>query len=281
MAGGDDDRVRGWLREMKVVTVGTGAARGWPIVWCRCASCSAVRREGTVRTQTSVLVDDRLLLDLGSTSLASPSLAATDLGSVRHILIGHAHSDHWSPRLLKYRRDAGVVDPLEVIGPERVIEDVGPLADPAVAGRRVAAGDRVHVGPYDVRVHAARHYGDRVGPAVLYDILGPDGTRLFYATDTGPLPESTIEAVRGADFDMVLLDETYGLAPESENHNDLVTFRWSVDRLRDAGAVTVRTRVAAIHLGHGNPPTEELHRVLGSIPATAARDGEVHHLRPR
>lgn len=272
--GIDDERNRGRPPAVKVVTIGTGAARGWPIVWCRCASCAAMRRESTIRGQTCVLVDDRLLLDLGGTALLTPSLSGMDLGSVRHLLVGHSHSDHWSPRMLRYRRDAGVAEPLEVVGPPAVVADVEELSDPAITGRSVVAGDRLRAGRYDVAVHAARHYGDRVGPAVLYDIRGPDGARMLYATDTGPLPERTIRDVRGAAFDLVLLDETYGLVPESDNHHDLDSFRRDVERLRRVGAVGDRTRVAAIHLGHGNPPTDQLRQALASVPAVPARDGD-------
>ena len=50
---------------MRVVTLGTGAADGWPNPFCGCAACGAVRGTADARGQTSALVDGTLLLDRG------------------------------------------------------------------------------------------------------------------------------------------------------------------------------------------------------------------------
>ncbi len=50
---------------MRALVLGTGSADGWPNPFCECASCTWARTTGTVRTTTSVLVDDVLLLDCG------------------------------------------------------------------------------------------------------------------------------------------------------------------------------------------------------------------------
>ena len=133
----------------------------------------------------------------------------------------------------------------------------------------VAAGDRLRVGGYDVRVLEASH-GDG---AVLFDV-GAGGRRLLYATDTGPLSDATVETVRDAAYDVVLMEETFGdKTDHGTDHLHLATFAEQVRRLRGAGAVVEHTDVVAIHLSHHNPPGEELGRRLADWGARVVDDG--------
>jgi adenosylcobinamide kinase/adenosylcobinamide-phosphate guanylyltransferase len=119
-------------------------------------------------------------------------------------------------------------------------------------------------------VLAAAH-GDS---AVLYDVTAPDGGRVLYATDSGPIPEATVEGVRGAAFDVALLEETFGdFVDHRTQHLDLATFPEQVRRLRAVGALTDRTDLVAIHLSHHNPPTRELARRLAAWGARLVDDG--------
>ena len=74
------------------------------------------------------------------------------------------------------------------MGPRPAIDACAPWLDPAgspVVLQVVTAGDRVELpGGYDMRVLPADH--DAFGECVLYDVTGPTGVRLLYATDTGP-----------------------------------------------------------------------------------------------
>jgi adenosylcobinamide kinase/adenosylcobinamide-phosphate guanylyltransferase len=107
----------------------------------------------------------------------------------------------------------------------------------------------------------------------MYDVTGPDG-RLLYATDTGPLTEATVAALRDAAFDVVLLEETFGdHTTHGTDHLDLGTFPEQLRRLRAAGAVTEHTDVVAVHLSHRNPPTPELSRRLAAWGARVVDDG--------
>jgi adenosylcobinamide kinase/adenosylcobinamide-phosphate guanylyltransferase len=135
----------------------------------------------------------------------------------------------------------------------------------------VAPGDELRLGAYDVRVLAAQH--GTPGSAVLYDVSGPSG-RLLYATDTGPLPRATVDAVARACFDVVLLEETFGdKLDHGTDHLDLRSFPEQVRRLRSVGAVTDATDVVAVHLSHRNPPAPELARRLGAWGARVVDDG--------
>ncbi|HET9500473.1 MAG TPA: MBL fold metallo-hydrolase, partial [Marmoricola sp.] len=255
-----------------VLLLGTGSADGWPNPFCGCASCTAERAAARLRGQTSALVDGTLLLDCGPETPRAAERLHADLTGLRHVLITHAHPDHCSPAFLLFRSWVGDA-PLDVVGPADVIEQarmwVAP--DSPVQFVTVSPGDRLGLGAYDVRVLQARHDGD----AVLYDVGTPD-TRLLYATDTGPLPDATLEAVRDAAFDLVLLEETFGdHTSHGTDHLDLATFPAQVRRLREVGALTQDTDLVAVHLSHHNPPTPELDRRLSAWGARTVPDGSV------
>ena len=264
---------------MDLTLLGTGSADGWPNPHCGCASCTSTRSAGLLRGQTAALLDGVLLLDCGPETPQAAQRAGLDLTGLRHVLLTHVHPDHCAPAFLLLRSWVGD-EPLDVLGPAEVVEQarlwVAP--DSAVSFVEVSAGERHRVGNYDVAVLAARHGAD--GACVLFDVTGPGG-RLLYATDTGPLPEETVRAVRGAAFDVVLLEETFGdHTSHGTDHLDLGTFPEQVRRLRDAGAVTHETDVVAVHLSHHNPSNPELQRRLSAWGARVVDDATTLGNRP-
>jgi phosphoribosyl 1,2-cyclic phosphodiesterase len=253
---------------VRVTLLGTGSADGWPNPWCSCASCADARRHGQLRQPTSALVDDVLLLDL------APGVppGGISLGRVHTVLVTHAHPDHCSPFSLLWRHWARRGEPLTVVGPAAVVEECRPwlAPDDPVRLTEVRSGDVLELGGYDVRVLAADHEV----PTVLYDVTAPDGDRLLYATDTGPLPDATVEATRGADYDLLLMEQTFGdVLDHGTRHLDLASFPAQLERLRSVGAVTAGTDVVAVHLSHHNPPARELARRLAAHGARSVVDG--------
>src|SRR4051812_49743593 len=94
-------------RRMRVRLLGTGASDGWPNPWCDCASCTAAAAAGIVRGQTSALVDDRLLLDIGPEAPRAALRQGASLQSVDAVLVTHAHPDHHAPPAWMWRGGAG------------------------------------------------------------------------------------------------------------------------------------------------------------------------------
>jgi adenosylcobinamide kinase/adenosylcobinamide-phosphate guanylyltransferase len=265
----------GGTATVDVLALGTGSADGWPDPSCGCASCTAERTERRVRGQTSALVDGTLLLDCGPDTPRAAERFGAGLSRLRHVLITHQDPDRCSPALLLSRRRVDA--PLDVVGLPDVVDACRAWVTPEspVTLRAVAPGDRLRLGEYDVRVLAAR----RASPArsVLYDVTAPGG-RLLYAPRTAALPDTTVEAVAGAAFDVVLLEETFGDAVDhGTDHLDLVTFAEQLRRLRAVGAVTGHTDVVAVHLSHHNPPTRELARRLSDWGARVVDDGTRLH----
>jgi len=266
---------------MDVLLLGTGSADGWPNSWCRCRSYAWARETGTVRSTTAALVDRVLLLDCGPDTPRNADRAGVGLADVRVVLLTHGHPDHVAPEALLSRSWTSQSRPLHVLGPQSALdlchEWIGPDDDvrlvPVVAGDVIDLATHGLPG-YVVRALAAAHDVGRdemTRGALLFDIAAPDGARLLHATDTGPLPTPTLEAVRGSAYDVVLLEETFGHKYDhGTGHLDLETFPLEVARLREVGAVVDTTDLVAVHLSHHNPP--DLDRVLAPWGARVVDD---------
>ena len=261
---------------MKVQLLGTGSADGWPNAFCTCASCGVARECGDVRGQTGALIDDRLLIDCGPEIPAAANRHGVDLSGVRTLLFTHAHPDHVGPAALLFRHWARRDEPLEVFGPPAALEMVRHWIAPQdpVTLTVLTAGDRIDTGGYRVHALPATHGDVTIGEALLFDVQGPDGARVLYATDTGPLPDAAVQAVRDARFDIALIEETFGdhLSHDGD-HLDLHTFPEQLRRLTEVGALTAASDVIAVHLSHHNPPTAQLSQRLAAWNARVVSDG--------
>lgn len=258
---------------MEILLLGTGSADGWPNPFCDCSSCEAERAAGRSRRPASALVDDVVLIDCGPGATHAANAAARSLQRVEHVLITHGHPDHLDPAFLLTRHRAhGIERHLHVWGPEHAINLCRDWIAPGapVELHAVGPGDQLVLstaaGEYRLSVLPAAHSsgnGDRLSDeAVLFDLTGPDGRRLLYATDTGPLPDSTIAAIHGA-VDVLLVDATCGDRHDhATGHLDLATLPVVLASLRSAGVITSTTTVTATHLSHDNPPTALLRERL-------------------
>ncbi len=263
---------------MKVQLLGTGSADGWPNPFCTCSSCGDARRTNTVRGQTGALVDDRLLIDCGPEIPAAAARHGCDFTAVRTMLFTHSHPDHFGPAALLFRHWVSQFEPLTVIGPADPIAQLSEWLAPGdpVELMVVTASDTVVCDGYRISVLAANHGDTDNGEAVLYDIADDFGGRLLYATDTGPLPESTLSALADAELGLILLEETFGDAVDhGTRHLDLSSFPQELSRLRQVRALTDSTDVVAVHLSHDNPPNNQLQRRLEAYGARAVPDGTV------
>jgi adenosylcobinamide kinase/adenosylcobinamide-phosphate guanylyltransferase len=258
---------------MQVRLLGTGASSGWPNPWCTCRSCTAAAADGVVRGQTSALLDGRLLLDVGPDAPRAALRQGVSFAGVAGALITHAHPDHSAPPVWMWR--GWVSDaPLQLVAPEAVLEAAADRFGDGISTTVAGVGEETDVAGYRVRVLPAEHRCP--GEAVLYDVTGPDGVRLLWGTDTGPLSERALDLMTGRAYDVVLLELTSG--HQENGHLDLTTWPQQVDALRHVGAVTATTRLLAVHLGHGNPPPAELDAILAGWGASAPRDGDVLEL---
>lgn len=263
---------------MKLTFLGTAASEGYPNAFCSCVNCERARELGgpSLRMRSAALLDDMLLLDLGPDVMAASLTLGIPLASVRYCLLTHEHADHLDASHLSSRSPlCGVVDAprFELIASSGALRKAATslggrmpadgLLDPDVqhrlnlSARPIAPGQTVCAGPYRVTAVPAMHDTERITP-LLYAIER-DGQALFYATDTGPLPEDAWTALRdwGGRFHAVVLDHTFGLKGRSTGHLNADQFVETVDRLRHEGRLADGCRIFAHHLGHHSNPDHD------------------------
>ncbi|HML51935.1 MAG TPA: MBL fold metallo-hydrolase [Propionicimonas sp.] len=260
---------------MEILLLGTGASDGIPNAFCTCATCADYRSRGELRTPTSILIDGRLLVDPGPEAPRQVSRYGRTLSGCTGILVGHAHDDHLDPSLLMHRSWVSTT-PLTFAGPAPVIDLSRRWLDPeqtTVTFRTVTAGDSFEIAGYHVEALTANH--EAYGEALVYRISDASAS-VLYLTDTGVLPAATLAAVAGRRVDLVLLEETFGLAEgKGDQHHNLRTFTETIAELRSRGTIDEDTQVIPIHQGHDNPPLQQLRQDMATIGAEVLPDGAV------
>jgi len=266
---------------MRLFFLGTAAAEGYPGIFCNCAYCQQARAEGgkNIRLRSALLVNDDLLIDFGPDLLASAQRFNLSLWSVTTGLVTHAHSDHFYPsnfemRGLPFTADLPIPT-LKLFGPHDAA-DMLSAAYPDLAALRlethtVHAFDEWQNGGYRFNAYRAYHAIHDL-EALFYAV--DDGAHAFlYATDTGPFPAETWQALAGRTFDVIILEETLGDG-HYDQHLGLDSFLEHVARMRAAQMLRPGGRIIAHHLSHsGNPSHAQLEAILAPHGVEVAYDG--------
>lgn len=278
---------------MEITFLGTAASEGYPVAFCGCANCARARELGgpNLRNRSAALIDGTLLLDIGPDIMAASLAYGVPLTEVRFCLLTHEHEDHLDATHLHSRSPLNetVAPLLQLYASAGALQQAAAalarhlppagLLDPAVQEQLnlavcpVEPGETFEAGPYRVTALPAQH-GERITP-LLYAIE-KDGRALFYATDTGPLPETAWEmlATWNGTFDVVVLDHTFGLKERSDGHNNADQFVETLDRLREGGRLAEGCRAFAHHMGHhSNPDHESLTHYAAARGYEVAHDG--------
>ena len=269
---------------MKIQLLGTGSADGWPNPFCECLSCNDQRATGNARASSAALIDDCVLVDWGPNLGHVASRNGVSMRNLQHIFFTHGHPDHLAPDFLLWRSWISELLTLHIWGPPMAIArfEHWVTDDAPVSFHVVNPGDEciAHTegGEIVVRVLEAAHghgNGDVFADeAVLYDITGIDRDRLLYASDTGPLKSHTLNQIAERNFNVVLIEETFGLKTDhNTGHMDLDSLPMTLHELRKVGAVNDSTDVIAFHLSHHNPPVQQLEAELAKSGVRLVDDG--------
>ncbi len=281
---------------MKITFLGTGADTAYPLPFCRCVNCTQARELGgkNFRKRSSVIINDDLLIDLGPDIMPASFMHNISIADIRYCLQTHSHSDHFNASHLSTRlSEYACVNayPLEIYASEgtlrkmsEMLKNEGYINDLFESKEQERMNLKVHrvlplqtfpVGKYEVTAFLANH--DDSVESLLYSVKENE-TVLFYGTDTNDLPEETWDGFHkiGVQFNILILDHTYGPNISSGGHLSADKFISHINRMRKENLLTEQARIIATHISHeGNPVHEELEKFASKNGYEIGYDGLV------
>lgn len=269
---------------MKIKHLGTAAAEGWPGVFCACDPCRKAREKGgkDIRTRSSALINDTLMVDLPPDTYCHVVNFQLDLSKLNHLVITHSHQDHFYSDELKFRRPVYAYfdddSMLQIYGNKAVRDIVTSILDSDTALKKYI--DFKYVPPFEtvsageIRITPLLALHNRNEDCYIYIFEGEDGKRILYANDTGVFPEKTWEYISGRRFDLVSLDCTSGPYPEGNYHMGIPDNIKVKEKLIELGCADNSTRFILTHFSHnGKALYDELVELSSPYNFEIAYDG--------
>lgn len=250
---------------IKLHYLGTGAAEGFPSVFCNCDACRKVRQRlgKEVKTRSCTLLGEDTLIDLSPDLFTQAVRDRLELSRVKRIFFTHSHADHLDLPGLMYRLKEGAShllvpeeeNRIDCWGPEgvwqRILKGYAEQKDADPSRLRfhlLHAFASVDVPGYRVTAIRANHMQTEECLNFIID----DGTKaVLYANDTGRLPDESIAFLLsyGKPFSLLSLDCARGTL-QGDGHMGLAEIKELVGILRAAGRIDGGTRILLNHYSH-------------------------------
>lgn len=273
---------------MKITFLGTGAAEGFPAMFCSCRNCIAARRMGgaEVRTRTQVLVDGDLSVDFPPEAYAHSVKYGVNLSALSTVLVTHSHMDHFYAHdfiLRGYKYAQLQAERLQLYGNAEVCKV---FAECTRREMKAEVAERVgmqEIKPYtvfragDYRVIAlpARH---SVTEQALLFYIEKGGKGYLHLHDTGVPDDRALAflAENGAYARLVAFDCTFvdSCGGANARHMGIEENMAVKNKLLSLGVCGEDSRYVITHFSHNANPTRERLAVIGQkYGVTAAYDG--------
>lgn len=268
---------------MKIRILGTAAAEGIPAIGCDCSICKTARERGgkNIRSRSGALVNDDLKIDFGPDTLYHIHRNQLDPTLWQWLLFTHSHHDHCAHEELQYL--------LPGFAPEKThqqlkmfsnacvqtkIESVEHYAGYRLSTTLIQAFEPLMLGPYQITPVDANHTD---GEDCLLFVIESEGRRLFYASDTGWLPDTTWDYLAGKSLDLLVLECTKAfIEAEYTKHLSFTECLQVCERLREIGAIRDDSQIVFTHFSHnGNALHEEMEAAMNPHGIQIAYDGMV------
>jgi len=265
---------------MEILFLGTGAAEGWPGVFCKCPSCNKARIEGgkNIRARSSVLIDKKYLVDIPPDIYIRSIAYNVNLGDVEYLFITHSHQDHFSYLELNMRKPPFAYLPegsfLNIYGNPTVIEKIGEninCKEARVNIYTIRAFESIEGDNFLLTALSADHAPSE--ESLLY-IIKINNKTIFYGHDSGWYPDKTIEYLLNSHIDIAIFDCTYGPSSEKRYHMGIPAIVELKNILRKAGSIDSESICIATHFSHnGGLLHKELEEILNPQGFIVAYDG--------
>ncbi len=276
---------------MKITYYGTGAGAGIPEIFCSCPICENARktRGKEIRTRSQAVIDDVLAIEYPVDTFMHTLYGGLDMRKINHVLITHAHHDHFLPDDV-LSRPQGTTEPVRFYASQKsggpFKAHVDKTEDDFNSGRRVRTSNfkveveilefykPVRIMDYVVTPLPARH-AENVQAMIF--IISHGGKNVLWGHDTGLLNDEVIEYIKntGVYFDLISLDCTLERGnPITKAHMDILQCKQTLDTLIKNGNCDQRTVTVLSHIGHLVLRThEQLEQEAKQFNMTVAYDG--------
>lgn len=290
---------------MKFTFLGTAASEQYPAIFCSCEYCQKARERGgrNVRVCSSAYLEPDCLIDCNPGTVTRAQEFGVFLPAIERLLVTHSHADHFAPGVIRCRRmNAGVKLPvtpedrktvmgvrfcelpmLHVYGTEAVCQGLrenGQDPDPEVLRiqlHRVDCFETFEAGDMRcVALKADHNQGKGVSatPGLNY-IIQRGGKTILYALDTGWFPDETLQKICEFQYDLVVMDATFGLGREDPKaHMNLPLVEKALHLFRERRLLKEGTPFCATHIcPHWTPIHDEIAPIMAAKGITVAYDG--------
>lgn len=272
---------------MHITYLGTGAAEGIPALFCNCTYCRGVRKRGgrEIRSRSQILIDGELSIDFPPDAFMHTR--RYDLSALKYLLVTHSHMDHFYAHdfiLRGYKYAENMTEPvLRIFGNQEVMDvfnectarEMKTEVREHIELDPVGAFEEFTFGDYKVYPLLAKHSSEE---PLLY-LIEKGGKRILHLTDTGRLPEDSVQflsEIGGRAADLINFDCTFLFADTESfaRHMGLDENMRTLERLEGIGLADGHTKKVVTHFSHNAQPTPEaLGRAEREYGVIAAYDG--------
>lgn len=282
---------------MKLTFLGTGAGETYPGYWCECPHCTYARkhRGKNLRTNSSMVIDEELLIDIGPSCFDNAARFGVNLSKLKTLLVTHPHEDHLYPQHLHWRntdesllpltyvekmRHGGPrftdIPQLNIYGNSFVMETLGKSLDDMeelkINLHEIKEGKEEKTDGYRILPVRGNH-GSQQGFSHSY-IIQKDEKTLLYALDSGSYDEDQFALIQEYQYDAVIMEGTTGLNEQYGGHMCLVNNIRIRERLKENKCLRENSRFLLTHLSpHWCPPHDWYESIVASEGLELAYDG--------
>lgn len=282
---------------MKLTFLGTGAGEGYPGYWCECPHCTYARkhRGKNLRTNSSMVIDEELLIDIGPSCFDNAARFGVNLSKLKTLLVTHPHEDHLYPQHLHWRNTDESLLPLAYVekmrhgGPrftdipqlniygnsfvmETLRKSLDDMEELKINLHEIREGKEEKTDGYRILPVRGNH-GSQQGFSHSY-IIQKDGKTLLYALDSGSYDEDQFALIQEYQYDAVIMEGTTGLNEQYGGHMCLMNNIRIRDRLKENKCLRENSRFLLTHLSpHWCPPHDWYESIVASEGLELAYDG--------
>lgn len=279
---------------MKIVYLGTAAAEGIPAMFCACETCKrALARGGkNIMTRSQMLIDEGLLIDFAADTYAHFLSQGKTLCDIEHILITHAHVDHFTFESFFCRYES-IAYNLKVEKVKMYMSEYSYMLmqrcfalrhklDAEKLAKRfefviLKPYEEIKAGEYTITPLPAVHASPE--EALLF-LIEKDGKTIFYGNDTGYFSEEIDNYLvkKGKRIDLLSLDCTKcDTEFEYYTHMSMSEGKRIADRFLEKGLLSENVKLYYNHFSHnGSMIYDDLKQVAkDKYGFEAAHDGLV------